>query len=277
MTKIYVKAWGSVDRGNCEQELHCEEAGISLLRLVGVEKFIDPKWQHSTRRAGRFSKLMLAAASECFRCSVQPLTEPGFNRAVFLATATGESEDAQSMNHAIRNPNSHIISPTHFVSIVSQMALLALAAKIGTTKDVYALAMQRGGLAACLRLAARGLSTGRLDEAWVGVGEICTPSALEHSTRISFSGSNEITSYHEGAAWIVLSRHGDKQSVTLEMSASDQKIVPDLSRSYCPSDDATTLSRWLSDFQSNTLWSLHGSGMEFQFKKSLSASGQITG
>ncbi|MCX6125995.1 MAG: hypothetical protein NTV34_14780 [Proteobacteria bacterium] len=272
MTKIYVKAWGSVDRQNCEQELISEEDGISLLRLVEVDKFIDPKWQQSIRRAGRFSKLMLAAASECFRSSLVPLTEPGLNRAVFLATATGESGDAQAMNHAIRNPDSHIISPTHFVSIVSQMAILALADKLKTTRDVYALAMQRGGLAASLRLAARGISTGRLDEAWVGVGEICTPSAIEHSTRVSFSGSNEITSYHEGAAWIVLSKHGDEYNVTLEMTASNQTTQPDLSKSYCPSDDATTLSRWLSDSQSANSWCLHGSGMEFQFKKTLLAS-----
>ena len=267
MTKIYVKAWGSVDRQNCREELLCEEDGVSVLRLTDFDQLIDKKWKHETRRAGRFSKLMLAAASECFRNSLVPLTDQGPNRAIFQVTAAGESEDAATMNRAMLNPNSGVISPTHFVSIVSQMALLALSAKIGTTSDAYAISVQCGGLAAALRLAARGILTGRLDEAWVGVGVICTASAADHSLLVSFPGSNVITSYHEGAAWIVLSKDGGRHSVTLEVSESDHQTRPDISKSYCPSDDATALCRWLDHSQSDHSWLVHGSGMAFQFKK----------
>jgi hypothetical protein len=267
VTKIYVKAWGSVDRQNCREELLCEDDGVSLRRLIDFDEMIDTKWKHETRRAGRFSKLMLAAASECFRNSLAPLTGPGLNRGIYQVTGAGESEDAATINQAIRNPNSNVISPTTFVSIVSHMALLALSDKVGTTSDVYALSTQFGGLAAGLRLAARGIITGRLDEAWVGVGEICTPTAADHGLRVSFPGSKVITAYHEGAAWIVLSKNAGENSASLEVSASDLTTMPDGSKSYCLSDDAVTLSHWLSDSQSDKSWSIHGSGMAFQFKK----------
>lgn len=267
MTKIYVKAWGSVDRQNCREELFCEADGVSLLRLIDFDQMIDTKWKHETRRAGRFSKLMLAAASECFRNSLTPLTEPGLNRGIYQLTGAGESEDAATIMHAIRNPNGHVISPTHFVSIVSHMPLLALSDKIATTSDVYALSTQFGGLAAGLRLAARGIITGRLDEAWVGVGEICTPTPADHGLRVSFPGSNVIKAYHEGAAWIVLSKEAGENCASLDVSASTLTTMPDCSKSYCLSDDAVTLSQWLSQPQSDKSWSIHGSGMAFQFKK----------
>ena len=268
MTKIYVKAWASIARHNCQEEVFQEEEGIVLRRLLGVDKFIDPMWRNYARRAGRYTKLMLAASSEGFRQFPGLTSDMPLNRGIFLVTATGESEDAVAINQAIANPATHMISPTHFVSTVSQTALLALASRIGTTSDVYAIARQSGGLAAGLRLAVRAIGSGRLDEAWVGVGEICTATPFAHSKRVGFFGSNSLRSFHEGGAWIVLSKTGYDQSVSVDVTISDQERAPDPQQSYCPSDDAIALCEWLGNPESDHAWAIQGSGMEFRFKKS---------
>ena len=267
MSKIYIKAWGSIDRRNGREEVFEQEDAVTLMRLHGYEAMIDTQWRGYARRAGRYTKMMLAAASECFRHPNMLQPQHPCSRGVFLATATGESEDAVAINRAIALPDQFMISPTHFVSTVSQTSLLAVASRLGTTSNVFGLAAQHSGLTAGLRLAVRAIETGRLDEAWVGVGEICTATPVGHSKRVAFDGSDRFKTYHEGGAWIVLSRNSSDNVARLTYSQSEEVTPPDCTGSYCPADDATNLCEWLDDGKGDFSWTVSGSGMSFRFEK----------